>query len=299
MEGSKQLLGHSCALFSAIVWGTTYVVSKILMSSFSTAEILLFRFVIAYACLWFLSLSQKKDTVMVPKEKSKLDTVLFFGAGLCGLSLYGTFEILSMAYTYASNTSVIVSTTPFFTGLVSAYILKQSKLKWNFFTGFLVAIIGLLLISFNGATEFGLSPKGDLLALAASIFWAFYSMFVKLLADRGYDTITSTRKIYFFGSISMALLYPLFGINTDFSRFFNVSNLLSLLYLAVVASAACFIAFNYATKTLGNIKSSVYIYTIPVVTIVFSTIFLQERINFKSTLGIALVLFGTVLSSVS
>ena len=100
---------------------------------------------------------------------------VFVAAGLCGVCLYYLLENIALTYTIASNVGVIISVAPFFTAILSHLFLKQDeKLRANFFIGFIVAMLGIGLISFNGAS-LQLNPIGDLLALLAAFLWACYS----------------------------------------------------------------------------------------------------------------------------
>ena len=49
---SRTLRGHLLALITVVVWGTTFIVSKVLLRTFSPMEIILFRFSLGYAALW-------------------------------------------------------------------------------------------------------------------------------------------------------------------------------------------------------------------------------------------------------
>ena len=52
MFKSKDLLYHSIAILTVIIWGTTFVSTKILINTgLSPVEILLYRFVLAYFCI--------------------------------------------------------------------------------------------------------------------------------------------------------------------------------------------------------------------------------------------------------
>ena len=50
-----RLLGHGMALFVTIVWGTTFISSKLLLEAFTPLEIMSFRFIIAWVVLFLLS----------------------------------------------------------------------------------------------------------------------------------------------------------------------------------------------------------------------------------------------------
>lgn len=295
MKKSSVLVGNISALYSTIVWGTTFIVTKNLMGNFNAAEILFTRFFIAFIVLLIIRLITGKEKTEV--AKGKRDKLLFVGTGLTGLFLYGTLEILSMQYTYASNTSTIVSTNPFFIALFAILFLKEEKPRLNFFLGFIIAISGVALISFNGATQFGLNPLGDFLALLSAVAWGIYTTLVKKLSNKGYSTVHITRHTYMWGSLIMALSLPFFGLNTDFTRFTDTTSLLSLLFLGIIASCTCFLTWNYATRTIGPVNSGIYIYAIPVVTIIFASITLHESVNLMSVAGIVLVVIGTVISS--
>lgn len=288
--------GHLAALFAAFVWGTTFIVTKDLMNDFNASEILFVRFVIAVVVLTFVCLI-KKERLRMPENKK--DELYFAGAGLTGLFLYGVFEILSMKYTYASNTSTIVSTNPFFTSLFVILFLKGKRPKSTFYIGFAIAIIGIAVISFNGTKSFGLNPLGDFLALVASVSWGFYTVLISKAYDKGYSTLYITRRTYIWGVFEMLLSMPFFGLEGGFERLASLQTIGGFIFLGIIASGCCFMTWNYATKSLGPISSSVYIYTIPVITIIFASIFSQEVMNATSLLGIAIVIAGTVISSIN
>jgi drug/metabolite transporter (DMT)-like permease len=73
-------------------------------------------------------------------------------------------------------------------------------------------------------------------------------------------------------------------------------NLLNLLFLGLIASALCYVTWNFAINMLGPVKTSVYIYMIPVITIVASALVLHETITLVSGAGTALILIGMALS---
>ena len=54
--------------------------------------------------------------------------------------------------------------------------------------------------------------------------------------------------------------------------------------------ALCFVTWNFAVRVLGSIKTSVYIYMVPVVTTVTSALILKEKITAVSAVGILLTL---------
>ena len=70
----------------------------------------------------------------------------------------------------------------------------------------------------------------------------------------------------------------------------------NILFLGLCASALCFVTWNLAVKIVGAVKTSVYLYLVPVVTIAALVLVLHEKISVVSVLGIVMVLMGLVLS---
>ena len=165
----------------------------------------------------------------------------------------------------------------------------------NFFLGFIVAMIGIALISFNGA-KFQLSPLGDLLSLGSAFVWGWYSILSKNIGEFGYSVIQTTRKIFIYGILFMIPTLFFFDFHVDFGTLMQPKYLMNYIYLGICASATCFATWNYAVKELGAVKTSIYIYLIPVVTIVTSTLILKEPVTWMSAVGTVLAIVGLVLS---
>ena len=86
------------------------------------------------------------------------------------------------------------------------------------------------------------------------------------------------------------------GFRPELSVISKPEFFLNLLYLGVGASAMCFITWNTALKILGPVKTSVYIYAQPVITVIFSFLVLNEPITAITITGMALTIIGLVLS---
>lgn len=93
-------------------------------------------------------------------------------------------------------------------------------------------------------------------------------------------------------------MLPFFLLDSEIkiSSFQNMKNIMNLLYLGFCASALCFVTWNYAVKALGTVNTSIYIYLVPVITIIFSVIFLNEKISPLLIVGTVLTISGLFLS---
>lgn len=289
MDDSNRTAGHMAAFITILIWGTTYISTKLLLVDFAPLEILFFRFAMGYVCLFFIY-PRRVKTANLREE------ILFISAGICGVTLYFLLENIALTYTLASNAGVIAAIAPFFTAIFAHFFLEGEELRPQFFLGFVIAIIGIVLITFNGSFILKLNPLGDFLACCASIIWAFYSILMKKISQLGHNTVGVTRKVFFYGLLFMIPALFIMEFNWGFNRFTNITNVFNLLFLGLGASALCFVSWNWAVGVLGAIKTSVYIYLVPVIAIAASAIVLHEEITPVALFGAFLTLAGLFIS---
>ena len=285
----KKTAGHLAALLTIVVWGTTFISTKVLLVNFQPVEILFFRFVMGFLAL-LIAQPHRLHTENLRQE------LIYAAAGLCGICLYYLLENIALTYTLASNVGVIISVAPFFTAILAhLFVRSEEKLRAQFFVGFLVAMAGIVFISLNGA-KLELNPLGDLLAVLAALVWAIYSLLTKKISSFGHPVILSTRRTFFYGILFMIPALFFFDFQPDLTRFANPTCLLNILYLGLGASALCFVTWNFAVKQLGAVKTSVYIYMVPVITVLTSVLILHERLTAFTLIGTILTLLGLILS---
>ncbi len=288
MINNKTIFYHFLAVFTIIIWGTTYVSTKILINKgLSPVEILFYRFLIAYLSILFISHGKRR-------ADNYKDEFWLFVCGLSGGSLFFMAENTAVGITLASNVSLLICTSPLFTVLLSSLIYKTSIRKKTLW-GSLIALLGVALVVYNGNCVFHINPAGDALTIIASILWAVYCLVLKKLTLK-YETLFITRKVFFYGVLSLCfylLFYPL-EIKTDLLRQPVIWG--NLLFLGLIASMLCYIMWNFAIKKLGASKTANYIYMVPFSTILTSAVFLEETITFISLAGALCIIAGVYIA---
>lgn len=280
---------HLLALITIIIWGTTFVSTKILIRcNLSAIDIFFYRFLIAYLCI--LAIAPKKLL-----SNNLKDETVFLLLGLTGGSLYFLAENSALYFTLASNVALIICTTPIITAWVAHCFYKKEKLKTRFLVGSMVALSGVALVVFNGSFILQMNPLGDLLTLIAAVSWAFYCLFLKRMNSR-YSVLFITRKVFFYGLITITpilLFHPLeFNINI-LCQPIVFGN---LLFLGILASMICYIIWTAVINHLGMVCATNYIYIIPLVTLLTSSIILGEHITIVALVGSAFILLGVYLA---
>lgn len=289
MITSKRYWYHLIAIFTVVVWGTTFVSTKILIGyGLSPVEIFLYRFTLAYIGIWFFC----PRTIFA---KSVKDELLCVAAGLCGGALYFVFENTALGITLASNVSLIVCTSPIFTALLSFLIYRKEPLKSYLVFGSLIALLGMALVVFNGSFILQINPLGDMLTVLAALSWAFYGIILKKL-NGNYSTLFITRKVFFYGIVTMLPFLLMDSATFKPSLLANPIIASNLIFLGLIASLLCFISWNSAVKELGVVQTSNYIYFVPLVTLLTSALVIDEHITIVALMGSVFILLGVYVA---
>lgn len=282
----RNILGHIGALTVVAVWGTTFVISKVLLThGLMPADIFFYRFTMAYICMCLIS--HKKLF-----SDSFADEFTLIGLGIMGGSLYFLTENMALVYSTASNVSILVSTTPLLTALVLAIFYKSERLTARQVVFSFIAFIGVVLVVLNGQFILHLNPLGDALALGAAMTWAFYSLFMKRIMSK-YSADFITRKIFFYGIITITpyflFISPLHASTNVLLKPMIIGN---LFFLGLIASMGCYLLWNWVMARLGAVRSTNYIYLQTLFTMITASIILSERITIMAVLGALILITG-------
>ena len=306
---------HLVAFVVVAIWGSTFVFTKMLLQAgLSPAQIFTLRFLIAYILLLGYSLLRQRVSVSPPKLggvrgglnkrwfcHSWRDELLMVALGLTGGSVYFLAENAAMLFTTATNTSLIVCSCPLFAMLLFALFFRQSeKVTRIQALGSLIAFLGMAVVVLNGHFVLHLSPLGDLLAFAACLCWAVYSLLMKV-AVRNHSSLFITRKVFIYGLLTIIPYYILVPSEASIffsspSHLFTFSTILNLLFLGVVASMLCYLTWNWVIGKLGPVVATNWVYFNPITTILFAWWLLDEKITIWFLLGSALILLGMYLA---
>jgi len=289
LNEQKRVFGHLAALFTVSIWGFAFINIAILLRSFSPVEILFYRFSMATLVLYLIYPRKMKRNTW----KQEL---LFAVTGLVGVTMHFLLQDFALTHTAPSNVSVIVSTSPVLTGFLLWLFMTKERPSGSFFLGAVCAIVGIGVISFAGS-QLELHPLGDLLAFLAGLAWAVYSVMLKKIGSIGQHPIQITRRLFTYGLLFLLPAMILTDFRFGVERFMEPGNLLPMLYLGILSSAACFALWNFSLGRLGPARTSVYIYLLPIITVVGSVFVLDQAITLLKACGIGLVLVGLVLSN--
>lgn len=289
MKERGSFFWHLLAILTVVIWGTSFVSTKILLSyGFSAIFIFFLRFIVTYALLVICSHKRWRA------ENMKDELTLLLG-GLMGGTLYFWLENTALSISPSSNVSLIVCTNPLMILIVVSLLYKRERLNLRQILGSLLTFVGMVLVVLNGQLYLNLSPLGDLMALGAAIVWVVYSISIRRLYDQ-YSTMFITRKIFFYSCLTTIpfLLYD--RPNVPWENFAEPAVIINFLLLTLLSSLFGYLVWNKVLKQLGTVLASNYIYAIPLVTIITAVIVLDERITWVAIAGALAIVVGMVLA---
>ena len=273
---------HLSALLVACIWGSTFVSSKVLLNAGLTpADIMCLRFALAWVVMLFWG-----------NLRFTRDEGWFILLGLSGGSLYFLAENTAVQLTsYTSTVALLVSTTPIISAFMNRLVHPAEKLSTRFLCGSLIALAGVSLVVFNGVFVLDDDPRVIILSIGAALMWGVYSLVLRKTEGR-YTTFYITRKVFFWGVITMLPVCLLQSSQANLGTLLTPSVLGNLLFLSVIASLGCFLLWNIAIHKIGIIASNNYLYFPPVTTLIVAHWVLNEHITWLAIAGCILTILG-------
>ncbi len=284
------ILYHILAIAVASFWGVTFVSSKILLlAGLTPGDVIFYRFLLAYIGICIISRPFKlfADT---PRDELMCLMMGFFGG-----TLYFITENIALKFTNVSNVALICGTTPLLTMLIQFYIIKRTRPKRRMLVGSLITLMGVAMVIFNSNFVLKINPIGDLLCLLSALSWTLYTLITKHLSG-GYHPLFLVRKTFIYGIITLCPTFIFSPLTTSPEILTQSVVWGHLLFLGGVGSFLCFITWNKCLQKIDTVILSNYIYLMPVVSIIASTIILEESLNCVIIAGATLVISGLYMA---
>lgn len=281
-------------IFATLFWGGNAVAAKLFASAVPPFTLSLIRLGLSTLIILPFIYRLLRVEWNIAKRQYKL-ILLLAVTGVVGFNL---ITYLAAHYTMAVNISLLNSSTPFFMVILS-YCLMKEKLRGNLLLSILISFIGILWVMTQGSLEKLLELQfniGDLMMLAAVLFWSIYSIYVKKTAG-----VLTPLSLFGYSSIfGVLLLIPASMIELSFHpiQHLGIEELIGFLYLGIFPSIGSFLFWNRAVILIGPSRASVFQNLIPVWGVLLSFLILSERITIAHLSGGIMVFAGVLLSRI-
>lgn len=281
-------LYYISTIIAVILWSASFIATKFAYEVFSPIMVGFIRFLIASILLWITKIITRENI-----KPTKKDLITIAISGLLGITLYFTAENIGVKLTTASNASLIVASYPAITVLFE-FLIYRRKPNFKKALGIILAIIGIFILTAIQNGEFDNKALiGNIILIFAGIVWAFYNFTTRSVANK-YTPLTLSFYQMLFGTI---FFIPLVLIEKGSIGHFSMQSVTALLYLSVGCSVIAFLLYNLGLKKLSASTSISLMNLVPVFGIVFSFVFLQEKISISQIVGGIVVIAGVILST--
>jgi drug/metabolite transporter (DMT)-like permease len=283
------LLANILLLLTVIVWGWSFVATKICLEYLSPIETIGLRLLVGVPTLLILVKLRKVRLNLNYRNRN---------LSLAALIIAAHFIIQStgLKYTTATNTGWIIALIPLIVAVLAFIILKE-QIGRKLLIGILIASMGvLLLISKGQPGNLGwLSSGGDWLVLVSAHTWAIYTIVTRDLS-RSRDPLGLTFSLILPAAV---IFLTLMLFTSDLYRIIHLPGkiLAAVVFLGILATALAHWFWQIGVSKLGAARAGVYLYLEPVATTALAVPYLHESYGLLTAIGGFLVLFGVWYAS--
>lgn len=291
MTKNFSYIGILSLIFAMFIWASSFIALKAAMEDLGPFTVIFLRMIFASLCFVYFI----KDFIKYDFSKKDIKFILLLA--LFEPVLYFIFESKALQFTTASQAGMITSLMPIITAMIAGYFLKEIISKQLIF-GSLIAMSAAIWLSLQGNTTIS-SPNpllGNFFELLAMVCSAGYTITARYLSNK-YSALFITAIQVFIGAIFFMPLF-IYEYNT-IPMHFTFNALLWTIYLGVVVTLAGYGLYNYALTKIPASKAAVFIYLIPVFTLILAYFMLGEKLSFLEFVACFVIMFGVFVSEVS
>ncbi|MBE9524988.1 MAG: DMT family transporter [Chloroflexi bacterium] len=280
-KGNFTFIHLAKVLFAVVVWGASFIATKIALQDVSPVTVVWLRFAIGVLVIGIAVFV--RGQFLWPSWK---DIAYFAILGFIGITYHQWLQSTGLVTAQASTTAWIVSTTPIFIAILGWIVLKE-KMNLRQVFGIVLASVGVILVVSEG--EWGdlnlvnLSNSGNQLIMLSAPNWAIFSV----LSRRGLMEHPAMRMMFFVMSFGWLFTAIPFIAGSGFSEIEQLSanGWISILFLGIACSGLAYIFWYDGLQALQVSKVGAMLYIEPVVAVIIAAIILGETIHVTSLIG--------------
>jgi drug/metabolite transporter (DMT)-like permease len=279
------------ATLAVIIWGASFIATKIALRDVQPATIVWLRFAMGVAVLGGITAARRQFALPQRDEWG-----YFALLGFLGITFHQWLQSNGLVTSQASTTAWIVASMPVFMALLGWLALKE-KLRAAQWLGILLAGLGVLLVVTRGDLQSALAGNfgapGDLLILISAPNWAVFSV----LSRKGLQRHPPARMMFYVMLLGWLMISTLFfaGPGASDIAHLTAGGWVGITFLGVVCSGVAYVFWYDALQALPAAQLGVFLYIEPMVTVIVAALMLDEPLLAATLAGGAAILLGVWL----
>lgn len=266
---------------TTFVWGLSFVSIKVAVAVLPPMILAFSRFVLASLILGVILWRREGGIRFGPGDR-----LVLIVSGVLGVTLYFFFENNAVKRISPSAAAIIVTAIPILSMIVDTIVVK-TRMGVVKVLGVAASAFGVYLVVRHGLREGGSSLAGYLFMFGAVPVWVIYNFLTRRLFTRR-SRLSIVAMQIFYGTLAFV---PLIVFEIPLIRWDLITPtiVLHVTFLGVFCSALAYSFYVYALNHLGVTATSLFLNLIPLVTVTFSALFLQDTIGPIQMIGGVLV----------
>jgi len=291
-------------MICVIVWALAFPFIKIGLRDLSFVNLTIMRFFVV--CIILLTILLLKSELFSKIQKK--DIIPIFILGFFGVIVYHLGLNYGEQFISPGAASLIIATIPVLIVILAVVFLNE-KIIWIKLVGIILALSGVLLISFYGTEDTSIEINYISAALAvlfAAIMGAFYTVAGKKLLEH-YNGLSLTVYAMLLGSIG---LIPLTFLNNIKQVSFigkpllvelaamSVNGWIAIIFLGAFSTVIGYVIWYVALEIKTASEISIFLYAVPMLSTIVSYFIFDDKITLMFILGGILVITGLIIVNI-
>ena len=271
-------------VFMSFVWGLNFTAVKGALADFQPLTFNAIRF--GTSSLFLLGMLWIRERSIGVQRK---DLGRFVLLAIIGNTAYQLFFIHGIALTTATNSALILATTPIFIILFGAF-LNVEKVTSRIVQGVILSFLGVVMIVLGSGNSLAFSDQsllGDLLIVANPICWSIYTVLSKPMLKE-YSPLKLTAVTMAIGAVPLVLV-ALPSLNQQDWTAISTNSWLGLAFSAFLAIGLGYVIWYTGVSRIGSARTSLYDNLVTVFAVASAWILLSESMTAIQVAGAVLV----------
>jgi drug/metabolite transporter (DMT)-like permease len=268
----------------SFVWGLNFTAVKGALADFDPLSFNAIRFGTSSLILLSLLLVRERSLGIHRKDIRR-----FIMLALIGNTIYQLFFIMGIARTTATNSALILATTPIFIVLFGA-LLGVERISSRVVQGVVLSFTGVVMIILGSGQPLALSDQsiiGDLLIIANPICWSIYTVLSKPMLQE-YSPLKLTTVTMAMGAVPL-ILVAVPSLSSENWAAISTNAWLELAFSACFAIAIGYVIWYIGVSRIGSARTALYDNLVTVFAVASAWILLAEGMTTVQIIGAALV----------